>query len=447
MVIPVEILEDINISEEDSVSNDSGLVVYIKYLFFRKKGNGQAMNEISRTLGIIWVSIAALAAVSCVTPKDANMASPGTAGKSPVATSPAPIEAGEAKAASKDPGSQKQRLFQYVVALSDITQPFTNADKEFLSSLPPAPESGSLREAAIVVGTLRSCLEEAQDVQSFKEKDLNVAGENASMPNQSIANPSPNTSSKKLTAANSLERRLGDKQVQLVQSLQKNMLLRSHRVFHLVQKALSVTDNSEAYAKELNQLIVDEASQWAQLLPKSPMAPTVPAEAAQSLPVAAEAPLDKDEQTRGMTPLVLSPNSQQPEGILASAQQLADNGQFKQAVDQARKIAVGDPAYNAAKEKINTFSNQAVQSLRQKAAQAFQNAMPAADAAVKSAYLEQARAYLQQALSDFPEADSLDTVKENLAVITKDVERIDTQRGSAKKAKAGSDEDEAVIKD
>ena len=137
---------------------------------------------------------------------------------------------------------------------------------------------------------------------------------------------------------------------------------------------------------------------------------------------------------------------------MASAQQMADNGQFKQAVDQARKIGTGDPSYPQAKEKIKTFSNQAVQSLRQKAAQAFQNAMPATDIGVKSAYLEQARLYLQQALTDFPDADSLDTVKENLNIITKDIERLESQKSAAKKAKAAGaakakSEDETVIED
>jgi hypothetical protein len=70
-----------------------------------------------------------------------------------------------------------------------------------------------------------------------------------------------------------------------------------------------------------------------------------------------------------------------------------------------------------------------VQDLRQKAAQAFQNAMPVADNRAKAVYLKQAKDLLEQALKDYPVADQLDTVRDNLAVITRDLSGIDREAG------------------
>ncbi|MCX6130965.1 MAG: hypothetical protein NTX25_18145, partial [Proteobacteria bacterium] len=88
---------------------------------------------------------------------------------------------------------------------------------------------------------------------------------------------------------------------------------------------------------------------------------------------------------------------------------------------QAARIENSDPFFDQAKEKIKVYSNRAVQDLRQKAAQAFQNAMPVADDRAKLAYLKQAKDLLELALKEYPTADQLDTVRENLAVITRDL--------------------------
>ncbi len=90
-----------------------------------------------------------------------------------------------------------------------------------------------------------------------------------------------------------------------------------------------------------------------------------------------------------------------------------------------------DPFFDQAREKIKIYSNRAVQDLRQKAAQAFQNAMPVADNRAKAAYLKQAKELLEQALKDYPVADQLDTVRDNLAVITRDLSGIDQETAGA----------------
>ena len=66
----------------------------------------------------------------------------------------------------------------------------------------------------------------------------------------------------------------------------------------------------------------------------------------------------------------------------------------------------------------------AVQDLRQKAARAFQSSLPVVDIKTKAAYLVEAKNYLEEALKEFPAADHLATVRENLAVITRDLQTI-----------------------
>ena len=77
-----------------------------------------------------------------------------------------------------------------------------------------------------------------------------------------------------------------------------------------------------------------------------------------------------------------------------------------------------------AQEKIKEASNLAVQDLRRKAAKAFQSSIPVADRRARSAYLEDARKYLQAALDLYPQADQIPTVQQNLNVINKNLDSL-----------------------
>ena len=118
------------------------------------------------------------------------------------------------------------------------------------------------------------------------------------------------------------------------------------------------------------------------------------------------------------------------DSILMQAKKFASKGSFKQAILKARIVKNNDPYYPEAIDKIKFFSNLAVQDLRQKAARAFQSSLPVVDIKTKAAYLVEAKNYLEEALTDFPAADHLTTVKENLAVITKDLETISEETSS-----------------
>lgn len=112
------------------------------------------------------------------------------------------------------------------------------------------------------------------------------------------------------------------------------------------------------------------------------------------------------------------------ESALQEAQNLADAGKYQEAIAKASGVSSQSQAHGKAVERVRTFSNQAVQELRMKAAQAFQGSLPISDPKARTAYLERARKFLEEAIKAYPQADQLGTVKENLAVITRDIERL-----------------------
>ena len=123
------------------------------------------------------------------------------------------------------------------------------------------------------------------------------------------------------------------------------------------------------------------------------------------------------------------------DSLLMAAQKLADKSEFKLAINQITGIEKFDPFFEQAKEKIKIYSNQAVQSLRKRAAEAFQNSMPLSEAKAKIAYLTQAQNHLEKAIKDFPAADQLERVRENLDIIKRDLVQLekDLNPGLSKK--------------
>ena len=77
-----------------------------------------------------------------------------------------------------------------------------------------------------------------------------------------------------------------------------------------------------------------------------------------------------------------------------------------------------------AQEKLIEISNKAVHDLRKRAALAFQKAGPITDRNTRAAYLNEAKIYLEQALTLYPQAENLHTVRSNLVIIARDLEKL-----------------------
>jgi D-aminopeptidase len=117
------------------------------------------------------------------------------------------------------------------------------------------------------------------------------------------------------------------------------------------------------------------------------------------------------------------------DAVLAEAQSLADRGNFQAAIKKAATVSPTSPMHANAQEKIRDFSNLAVQDLRRKAAQSFQSAMPITDVNIRAQYLEQAKQYLEQAIKEYPQATQLPTVRDNLRVISRDLDKLQAEKG------------------
>lgn len=191
---------------------------------------------------------------------------------------------------------------------------------------------------------------------------------------------------------------------------------------------LKGTYDSEEFKARVLQVFEGKAQSWTQLWK------TILNQGGIAEPQHPETPVVSEmEESIAIETVDVSPSSYHAadlllgDSLLIKAKRLAERGNYKSAIGQAHKIPQKDPFFPEAQEKIKQFSNLAVQSLRQKAAQAFQSSLPAHDIKTKTAYLEEAKKYLEEALTDYPAADHLKTVQENLAVITRDLSNIQEQ--------------------
>lgn len=340
-------------------------------------------------------------------------------------TAPAPVT----KAGTKSPEGpiDNDKLFRYFTRMSDRRMPYTQADTDYLAKFTRKPQSGSLEEAVVTVSIVRSVLVKADSSHSFEEQDIYNR------------QPTPNAPAMGGVAAPvkpaSLEDSIKSKEINLTEALENNPYLKSFEIYQLVDEALKKTQNTPEFQEKVAALLKSEASRWSAIAPNGAQAAVPPVT---TPPTDAVAPAVVPPVTTPPTTVASLPPS--PAEIKASdvalmeAQKLAEQGLYKLAIKKASTVSNTDPLFPTAKEKIKTFSNRAVQALRQKAAEAFQNAMPVSDPATKVSYLEQARGYLQEAINNFPEADSLPTVQENLAVISRDLDRLNANKGAGGQA-------------
>lgn len=364
---------------------------------------------------------------ACVTSRSAGPTHSNSAKKDNAANKPKPLakegqktqqnETG-ATPTAPSPAAAPGDLNRTFTRLSDPTMQLMDEDIHTATALHPATK-GSMEEAVVILAQLRLLKVQTDQSSKFQSHDLYETGEGkaATPPAQQP----------------SMEKQFRDLDIDLVTSFNQNGNLKNLPTLALVKSLLEHTSNSPQFNDGMQAVMDAEARKWAALqkgtteapaavLPE-PVAPVPPPAPVAVAPVEPSPPLPTGDIHTAPADLKRS------DSILMQSQRLADKGEFKQAIDQAARIQDPDPFYDQAKEKIKIYSNRAVQDLRQKAAQAFQNAMPVADNRAKAAYLKQAKDLLEKALKDYPVADQLETVKDNLAVITRDLSGIDQEAG------------------
>jgi hypothetical protein len=287
--------------------------------------------------------------------------------------------------------NDEQIAQEFIDRLLNENNDFIESDRTYFTSLPTKTEPGSTVEAAVAVGLVRYILAESETRQSSSEDQLLLDDKRA-------AKDADPTSLEAL----SLERSLDFAEV-----VRSNPKLSQLSFFKMCLKALKGSNDSTMFTKAVNDSIAQSLEVWKQNH--------------RSVDAAKISALTPDRTDFHGADLRIGDN------ILLEAQALSDNRRYAEAISKAKLIGDDSPLRQNARMKVVEFSDLAVQELRQKAAQAFQNALPVSDPKTRSMYLAEAKSYLENALQQFPEApsDQLSTVRENLAVISRDLEKLD----------------------
>ena len=217
-----------------------------------------------------------------------------------------------------------------------------------------------------------------------------------------------------------LETRLDAVGVAFNQEIMANPYLQSITVTDRIIKYFQGSQDSAEFKQQFLANLQNRANSWTQLWKVS--------SAESDMSAIGQSIDDREQQTSETatpkTPDYNAADLQMGDSILSKARQLAQKGDYKAAISQAERVSPDSPFHPEAQDQIKSFSNKAVQGLRQKAAEAFQSSLPVVDSQTKAAYLSEAKQYLEEALQNYPDADHIQTVQDNLAVITRDLASI-----------------------
>jgi hypothetical protein len=287
---------------------------------------------------------------------------------------------------------------------------FGDEDIYFLSTIPKGPETGSVSEAVLTIGVLRSVINPLANTikPTFEEQDLDAQKSATETPKPSEGN-SP-----------SIEKLFKEQKIDLADALAENPLLGSWPVASMVRQALAAGSDTPDYQAEVINILKRTAAKWGEFN-QGVGGKEIPAEETPHEPKMmtdtygnvydANAPTNGDDST------------------IAEAQKLADAGKMQEAIKMASSVGKDHPSYPLAQERIKDYSNKAVQVLRKKAAAAFQSAIPITDVKTRAQYLRQAKTYLEDAIKNYPQATQLPTVRDNLRVISRDLDQLETEAG------------------
>jgi len=302
--------------------------------------------------------------------------------------------------------------------LVDPEQAFTTREWDAALAL-GVLSPGGVEEAVVAAASVRQFL-----VKPEQQGGSSTAADPFAVTARVPIGAEPNPVGAKATQALSLESVLAHQGINLAESIGRNPLLKTASFLKLVQRALDQSEDSPAFVESVRIAIAEQAKDWNQLNGNAEVRDAGSEDEGETVP--------EGEPTEPAGPITFEvAPPRQGEQMLQEAQHLADRGSFKEAIERAHAISEDDPVHLQARDKIKRFSNKAVQVLRQKAAQAYESAMPVTDPTAKAAYLEHAQKYLNEALADYPQADQVLAVKENLAVISSTLETLRTRREEA----------------
>lgn len=330
----------------------------------------------------------------------------------PIAKPVSPIEK-EGQKQGQAVGEERTDLQKALIAALTPSIAVLGSDVSKIRSFQPI-EPRSVEEALAVVISLRF-VANTEKARSYQVRDISEG--NTANVNTNTNSPNPSR------LANSFTQLIQPIGIQLdpMRALRTNPFLQSTRVYQYAVAAAKLLQPQCEDRRNLQNLLLAKVNRFNSLLGNfSKISATDSSEEVDSMPE----PKPTDSSPKFAVDQYSLGDLRRGDALLSQASQLANQGRFQEAIDLTQQISPNDPFYDASQQKIREFSNLAVQNLRQKAAQAFQNSLPVSDPDAKAAYLKEARQYLQEALQNYPSADQLGTVQQNLETISRDLESL-----------------------
>lgn len=312
---------------------------------------------------------------------------------------------------------------EFYERLLDKSFALNETDIEKINSITELKQKSPVEEATAFVGHLRIILIKTNQNSDFVEESIDIS-ENQTDNIEIIENnteETPITKEPNLPKTISLEDYLISKNLDAENLLTNNKYLKKVEVFLLLGDVLDNTTNHESYVAKLNQLFENTFQQWKRLASKYQKGTNELEDVEENK----EAKNDRKIQFGNSFA-----DFKKAEANMVEAQYLANLNQYQEAIKILNIFPENHPFYSMALEKKKFYTNNAVQKLREKASFSYRQSIPVRDMKIKKNYLVEARETLLTAIKKYPEADYIDTVKENLLVIERDLQKIQIDHGT-----------------
>ena len=197
----------------------------------------------------------------------------------------------------------------------------------------------------------------------------------------------------------------------ILQALNTNPFLNYPRFFATVAKVLAMHVGDSDFHRDLESLLQARLERFRNDLDALETLLTIPGAQNERTAAHVEQEINTDLFRRG-------------DNTLLEAESLATQGEYQSAIKKIATLDTDSPLLQIAQEKLIEISNKAVHDLRKRAALAFQKAGPITDRNTRAAYLNEAKTYLERALTLYPQSENLHTVRSNLVIIARDLEKL-----------------------
>lgn len=279
--------------------------------------------------------------------------------------------------------------------------------------------NGEFNEALLALGVLHLFITNKKNTHNFTEEDIFTS--------ETIQ--SSNHLKKKLTTdSKTLEQLALNYKIDLITALQYNSYLQNLSTYR--RFFLAIQYEKESLISQHLMVVIKKATlSWLKLA-KTVQSITQDDIKTLSIPQIEETLINE----RTVQPPLPYENSQfndlHFEKNISHINNLISKKDYAKAIKILSTINKDHLQYNMIKEKIKETSNLAVQELRKQAADSFGKAIPITDLKARAIYLKKSQNLLLKALTQYPEASNIETIRKNLHIINKNLELIRAQQKS-----------------